>query len=137
MGVFDRLIRRAPRADASGAPAGRAARREQVEEARRHLEDFVRTRVGVEAYLEPATRFIPPTVLLIATTGEWTRRRIGDPALVRGLAEGLRVPVYDVRLVGYPQRMRDWNERVKRGEAGPGAAPPEDLPPWGSPPAGR
>jgi hypothetical protein len=37
-----------------------------------------------------------------------------DPAVVRDLADRLALPVYDVRLVGYPQRMRDWNERAKR-----------------------
>jgi hypothetical protein len=26
----------------------------------------------------------------------------------------MAIPVYDVRLVGYPQRMRDYNERRKR-----------------------
>jgi hypothetical protein len=133
MRLFGRRGGGSPRAGRAGSES-RAARREELEEARRHLEDFVRTRVGVEAYIEPPTTFIPPTVLLIATTGEWTRRRVGDPAIVRGLADDLRVPVYNVQLVGYPQRMRDWNEKVKRG-----AAPstpdvrPEDLPPWGSP----
>ena len=114
----------------------RSRRREELDEARRHLEEFVRTRVGVEAYIEPPTTFIPPTVLLIATTGEWTRRRVGDPSLVRGLAEELRVPVYDVQLIGYPQRMRDWNARVKReakAAAAEAAACREDIPPWGTP----
>ncbi len=57
----------------------------------------------------------PPTVLLIATTGEWTRRRVNQN-LIRDLADRLSVPVYDVQLVGYPQRMRDWNAKAK--EAG-------------------
>ncbi|MDQ1287953.1 MAG: hypothetical protein QG622_1518 [Actinomycetota bacterium] len=125
MGLFRR---RRPRPPDGGA--SRAQRREEVDEARRHLEDFVRTRVGVEAYLEPATMFIPPTVLLVATSGEWTRRRIVNPGIVRRLAEGLRVPVYDVQLVGYPQRMRDWNAKVKRGHVPPVTGTrPEDLPP--------
>ena len=79
-----------------------------------HLEDFVRTRVGVEAFLEPPTTMNPPTVLLVATTGEWTRRRVPDPGTARDWAAKLSVPVYDVQLVGYPQRMRNWNERLKR-----------------------
>lgn len=143
MGLFGRrgVGRRGGRVPRGGAggPANRSQRREELEEARRHLEEFVRTRVGVEAYLEPPTTFIPPTVLLVATTGEWTRRRVSDPSLVRGLAEGLRVPVYDVQLVGYPQRMRDWNERAKRAAASPEPGPGdgEALPPWGtaSPPS--
>jgi hypothetical protein len=87
--------------------------RQEVDDVRRYLEDFVNTRVGVEAYLEPATTVTPTTVLLVATTGEWTRRRVFDPAVVHHLSEKLNVPVYDVRLMGYPQRMRDWNERAK------------------------
>jgi len=112
MGLFDRW-----RPRAGTAPGPRARRNEELDEARRHLEEFVRTRAGVEAFLEPATAVLPPTVLLVATTGEWTRRRIGDPAVVRRLAEHLAVPVYDARLVGYPQRMRAWNERARQGRA--------------------
>ena len=133
MGLFGRREKRTPRGG-GGEPTAKARRREESEEARRHLEDFVRTRVGVEAYIEPPTTFIPPTVLLIATTGEWTRRRVGDPSLIRGLAEGLRVPVYDVQLVGYPQRMRDWNERVKQAAAPREPVRDKDVPPWGTPP---
>ena len=115
MGLFDRLR---PRTVAAAAGT-RGRRTEEAQEARRHLEDFVRTRAGVEAYVEPATAVLPPTVLLVATTGEWTRRRIPAAGDVRRLAEELRVPVYDARLVGYPKRMREWNERVKRGEVPP------------------
>jgi hypothetical protein len=97
----------------AGAPS-RAQRREELDEVRRHLSDFVHTRRGVEAYVEPATTVTPPTVLLVASSGEWTRRRVLDPSLVRGLAEELQVPVYDARLVGYPQRMRDWTSRARR-----------------------
>jgi hypothetical protein len=102
MGLFGR--RRA-------ATASRSERRQELDDARRHLEDFVQTRVGVEAFIEPRTTVTPPTVLLVASSGEWTRRRVPDPKIVQGLADRLRVPVYDVRLVGYPKRMRDWNER--------------------------
>lgn len=116
MGLFTRFQRRGP-----AAPT-RAERREEVDAVRRHLEDFVRTRVGVEAYLEPATTMTPPTILLIATTGEWTRRRIHDRDVVHALASDLAVPVYNVQLVGYPQRMRDWTAKVKR-EGGTTSSP--------------
>ncbi|MEU2614139.1 hypothetical protein ABZ570_21520 [Micromonospora sp. NPDC007271] len=79
-----------------------------------HLENFVRTRRGVEAYLEPRTTVTETTVMLIADDGEWTRRRIGSPEEARRWAHALAVPIYDVRLMGYPQRMRDYNERRKR-----------------------
>jgi hypothetical protein len=104
MGLFGR--RRA-------GDGGWTATKQETDAVRAHLEEFVRTRVGVEAFLEPPTTVTPPTVLLVATSGEWTRRRVPDPRVVRGLAERLAVPVYDVRLVGYPQRMRAWNERQK------------------------
>jgi hypothetical protein len=112
------LFRRRP----SAAGASRAEQREQVGEISRHLRDFVRTKVGVEAYVEPATTVTPPTVLLVASSGEWTRRRVPDPGIVRGLADDLAVPVYDVQLTGYPQRMRDWNERAKRDARRPDQA---------------
>jgi hypothetical protein len=104
MGLFGRR---------KGGASPRAERKQAQDDVRRHLEEFVQSRVGVEAFLEPETTVTPPTVLLIASTGEWTRRRVPDPRVVRDLAERLAVPVYDVRLVGYPQRMRDWNDRQR------------------------
>ena len=45
------------------------------------------------------------------------------------LAKELGIPVYDINLTGYPQRMRDWNarqrreqDRRRRGEERPGQA---------------
>ena len=101
-----------------GATSTRAERKREQDDARRHLEEFVRSRVGVEAFVEPETTVTPPTVLLVASSGEWTRRRVPDPRTVRDLAERLAVPVYDVRLVGYPKRMRDWNERNRQERPG-------------------
>jgi hypothetical protein len=79
-----------------------------------HLERFVRSRRGVEAFIEPRTTVTETTVMLIADDGEWTRRRIDGPDGARRFARRLSIPVYDVRLTGYPQRMRDFNERRKR-----------------------
>ncbi len=79
-----------------------------------HLEEFVRSRRGVEAFVEPQTTVTETTVILIAHDGEWTRRRVTGPAAARDFGHRLGIPVYDVRLVGYPQRMRDYNERQKR-----------------------
>ncbi|GIJ50491.1 hypothetical protein Val02_73770 [Virgisporangium aliadipatigenens] len=79
-----------------------------------HLEEFVRSRRGVEAYLEPRTTVTPPTMILIAHDGEWTRRRVPDERAARRFAEKQRIPVYDIALTGYPQRKRDWDERQKR-----------------------
>jgi hypothetical protein len=75
--------------------------------------------VGVEAYVEPETSVTPLTVVLVATDGEWTRRRIGGPKGARRLGERLKIPVYDVQKVGYPQRMRDYDarQRIERRRA--------------------
>jgi hypothetical protein len=99
--------RRAP------APGGRAAGRDDLA----HLEQFARSRRGVEAFVEPRTTVTETTVILIAHDGEWTRRRIASPAAARQFGAKAGIPVYDAGLVGYPQRMRDFNERRRRGEA--------------------
>ena len=77
------------------------------------LRDFARTRVGVELYVEPETMVTDTTAVAIATDGEWIRRRVGSPKVVRRLARELGVPVYDVQIVGYPERMRAYNARLK------------------------
>lgn len=111
MGIFRRRRRTAGGQD---APQGREAQRAVLE----HFAQFARSRVGVEAYVEPATNVTPTTVVLVASSGEWTRRRVGDPALARRIAEELGIPVYDVQRTGYPARMREWNTRRRRGETG-------------------
>jgi hypothetical protein len=78
-----------------------------------HLEQFAGSRAGVEAYLEPPTNVTPDTVVLVATTGEWTRRRVPSAKAARDLAGRLSIPVYDVAATGYPRRMREWTARRK------------------------
>ncbi|MDO8107983.1 oxidoreductase [Isoptericola sp. b441] len=102
MPLFRRRSRQAPERDARHATL-------------EHLAEFARTRVGVEAYIEPQTNVTQTTVVLIATSGEWTRRRVPSPGAARKIAQDLGIPVYDVQLVGYPQRMRDWNARQRSG----------------------
>ena len=41
-----------------------------------HLRRWCRTRVGVEAYLEPETLVSVPGLCLVAFDGEWTRRPV-------------------------------------------------------------
>jgi hypothetical protein len=77
----------------------------------RYLHDWARARAGVEAFVEPQTSVTEVTVVLVAGDGEWTRRRVGGPSGARRLGEQLRIPIYDVQQVGYPQRMRDYDER--------------------------
>ena len=88
-----------------------------VEAALAHLRTFVATRVGVEMYVEPRTSMTPTTLVLIATDGEWTRRRISDPQSAGRLARDLGIPVYDVQQTGYPARMRAWTSRQRASES--------------------
>jgi hypothetical protein len=73
------------------------------------LVDFVRTRAGVEFYVEPKTNVTATTVLAIAADGEWIRRRVDSAEEAGKVADKLRIPLYEAMRVGYPQRMRDWN----------------------------
>lgn len=79
------------------------------------LIEFAKSRVGVEFYVEPETFATGTTAVAVASNGEWTRRRVGSPEVIKKVARGLSAPVYDVLAVGYPQRMRDWTARNKRG----------------------
>lgn len=108
--------RRRPRAGAGSASGGPS--RDDVQAALKHLRDFTATRRGVEMYVEPRTSVTPTTVVLIATTGEWTRRRVSDPNAGWRLARELGVPVYDVQQVGYPPRMREWTAQQRRAGNG-------------------
>ena len=83
----------------------------------RHLEEFAASRRGVEGFVEPQTQDTVTTLVLVAHDGEWTRRRIHSPEVARRFAHQLAMPIYDVALVGYPQRMRDYNERQRRRPA--------------------
>jgi hypothetical protein len=77
------------------------------------LREFARTRTGVEFYVEPETMVTDTTAVAIAADGEWTRRRVGSPQVIRQVAKQLGLPVYDVQIVGYPERMRAYNARLK------------------------
>jgi hypothetical protein len=70
-------------------------------------------RRGVEAYVEPRTTVTETTVVLIAHDGEWTRRRIDGEQGAARLGRKLGIPVYDVALVGYPRRMREYTARQR------------------------
>jgi hypothetical protein len=100
------FFRRRKPGEAGGRPVGR--------EELAHLEEFVRSRRGVEGFIEPRTTVTQTTLLLIAHDGEWTRRRMASPEAARQFAHRLSMPIYDVALVGYPKRMREYNERKKR-----------------------
>jgi hypothetical protein len=78
-----------------------------------HLKAFAGGHTGVEAFVEPPTAVSTTTVVFVASTGEWTRRRVRDARAAHELANKLGIPSYDAAVVGYPQRMRDWNARKR------------------------
>jgi len=89
-----------------------------------HLTSFVTSRTGVEAFIEPRTAVTETTVLLVAGTGEWTRRRVESADAARSFSRKHAIPLYDAGVVGYPQRMREWTARRKEsGETGPPGQP--------------
>ena len=92
---------------------GRTTDRGADRAALEHLAEFVRSRRGVEGFIEPRTNVTETTLLLVAHDGEWTRRRVESPESARQFAHKLSTPIYDVKLMGYPQRMRDYNARKK------------------------
>ncbi len=81
-----------------------------------HLRSFAQSRRGVEGYVEPATNVSAESLILIATSGEWTRRAVGSRKAAFDIAKSLEIPVYDVLLTGYPRRMREWNSQQRRRE---------------------
>ena len=80
-----------------------------------HLEEFVASRRGVEAFIELPTTMTRATLLLIAFDGEWTRRSVSSVDWARRFAAKHQLPAYDAGVVGYPQRMRDYNARNRSG----------------------
>jgi hypothetical protein len=79
-----------------------------------HLDEWASTRRGVEAFVEPRTHVTETTVVLVAHDGEWTRRRIASQDAAFDFAKKRGMPIYEVERVGYPKRMRDYQERQKR-----------------------
>jgi hypothetical protein len=106
--------RRRERGALAGPTGSAGPSKADVEAATAHLRQFVDSRAGVEMYVEPRTSVTPTTVVLVATSGEWTRRRVSSPHAAADLARGLGVPVYDVQQTGYPPRMREWTSRQRR-----------------------
>lgn len=76
-----------------------------------HLTDFIRTRRGVEAFVEAPTAMSSASVLLVAHDGEWTRRSVPSVEWAHRFAEHETIPAYDAGVVRYPDRMREYNRR--------------------------
>ncbi len=112
MGLFDSFRRKHK---GGGRPG---TLRKASDEDTRHLEEWAAARHGVEAYVEPRTTVTETTVVLIAHDGEWTRRRIASLEAAQQFGRKRSIPVYEVAKVGYPKRMREYTERLKRGKQG-------------------
>ena len=113
MGLLDRFRRRGHGVATTGAIVRGSDNADQ-----QHLLEFIRTRRGVEGFVEPRTTVTDLTLLLVAHDGEWTRRRVPHEKWAHDFANRNGVPSYDAGLVGIPDRMRDYNraqkERLKR-----------------------
>jgi hypothetical protein len=75
---------------------------------------FIKSRAGVEAYLEPKTVAHPLSVVLVAHDGEWKRFELAEDSFIRELARETGLPTYDAARVGYPQRMREYKRQNPR-----------------------
>src|SRR4029453_1710196 len=102
-----RWFRRRPRAGTLRTAAS-------ADEAR--LREVPTSRIGVEGFVEPRTAVTDVTLLLVAKDGEWTRRRVPSVQWAHDFANRLGIPSYDAAVVGYPQRMREYNKRVRGGQ---------------------
>lgn len=91
----------------------------------RDLEEFIGSRVGVEAYLEPRTAIYSTTLLLVADDGEYLRRPVRDRAHAAEFCSKANLPLYDAAKVGYPRRMKDYDRGVR-----PRRLDLDDMPPW-------
>lgn len=109
VGSRTRMSRPARNAERTGSTQVRAADKYDS----LHLQDFVGARRGVEGFVEPRTAVSEVTLLLVAHDGEWTRRRVPSINWAHDFCNAHHVPSYDAAVVGVPQRMRDYNSRVR------------------------
>ena len=80
------------------------------------LERWTEGRKGIEGFIEPKTATQPTTLLLVDRAGEHRRAEVREPADAIAFCERRGFPVYDAQVIGYPQRMKDFEKR-RRGEA--------------------
>jgi hypothetical protein len=117
MGLFDRF-RRSRRTSPVPAPSAQLTR---------DLIAFMRERDGVEAFIEPPTAVWPMSLCLVDGDGDSVRRPIQNEDQARRLCNDNRVPLYDARIVGYPQRMKDYQQGVRHQRISLDEMPPLDV----------
>jgi hypothetical protein len=115
--LFDRFRRRGKK------PAGSGPTSKTIAE----LEEFMASRRGVEAFVEPPTSVYAMTMVVVAADGEYLRRPIKDDRHARSLTRKHGVPLYDARIVGYPKRMRDYDRGVRSSGISLDDLPPLDT----------
>ncbi len=115
---FKGETRREPPSKSTADPSGTSVK---------DLEEFMRSRNGVEGYIEPKTAIYSTTLLLVAADGEYLRRPVKDRDQAAAVCQKHGTPIYDAAKVGYPKRMRDYDRGVRRDSVAL-----EDLPPWPS-----
>jgi hypothetical protein len=91
------------------------------------LEAFLKTREGIEGFLEPPTAVYATTLCLVAADGEFLRRPIKDQRQAQQMCAEQGVPLYDARKVGYPKRMRDYQRGTRQRRISLDDLPPLDI----------
>lgn len=117
MGLFDRF-RRSRRHSPVPAPSAHLTR---------ELIAFMRERDGVEAFIEPPTAVWPMSLCLVDGDGDSVRRPIQNEDQARRLCNDNRVPLYDARIVGYPRRMKEFQQGVRHRRVSLDEMPPLDV----------
>jgi hypothetical protein len=93
----------------------------------RDLKEFMRSREGVEAYIEPPTSVWGMTLCLVADDGEHIRRPVKDERQAKSICADNGIPIYDARIVGYPKRMREYEKGRPQQRLSLDDLPPLDV----------
>ncbi|MPZ72539.1 MAG: oxidoreductase [Nitriliruptorales bacterium] len=117
MSMFDRFRRRRAKPGGPGPSA----------QAQSRLKEFMTSREGVEAFVEPPTSVYAMSLCLVAADGEYLRQPVKDEKQAKRLCGEHGVPLYDARIVGYPKRMRDYERGVRQQRIGLEDLPPLDI----------
>lgn len=103
-----------PAKDAARTGSTRVRGSDRADE--QHLKTWVAERRGVEGFVEPRTAVSEITLLLVAHDGEWTRRRVPSAKWAHEFCNHHQIPSYDAAVVWVPQRMREYNSRVRQAQ---------------------
>ena len=115
--MFDRFRRRQ---DKPGGPGPSS-------QAQSRMKEFMTSREGVEAFVEPPTTVYSMSLCLVAADGEYLRQPVKDEKQAKRLCGEYGVPLYDARIVGYPKRMREYERGVRQQRITLDDLPPLDV----------